>query len=315
MSLYIDNNIKFSHGLNAAIHNECNKVLNEIHKDADENPHYVVHNVRKALKKIRAGLRLFRYTDEKFYKKQNTFFRDEGRRISEVRDASSVIEALDKLITHYHEQLYNNTFNQFKHFLEKRKDGIANEVIHKKRVLDTIEDQLRTKCEAIESWGLEKANGFKGLAPGVKKVYKRGQKAFKETKGSATSPNLHEWRKRVKYLRYQLILLQRIWPPPLKAWQKELHKLSDYLGGDRDLYMLHNVVKNNAGAFKDTQSHQLLSTLIEGHRKQLQQEAILTGEKLYHLDKDTFVSLLAKAWEANDKGNQKNVAGAEAVNV
>jgi CHAD domain-containing protein len=48
----------------------------------------------------------------------------------------------------------------------------------------------------------------------------------------------HEWRKQVKYLRYQLKIVRRSWRTPLDSWRRDLNRLSDLIGLDHDLVEL-----------------------------------------------------------------------------
>lgn len=76
-------------------------------KDQDE----AIHDARVSLKKLRALLRLARakHNDDVFAH-ENTYYRDAGRRLSEVRDTTAMIAAFDKLAEHYVDQLTLNAF-------------------------------------------------------------------------------------------------------------------------------------------------------------------------------------------------------------
>src|SRR4051812_45150108 len=55
-----------------------------------------VHDTRKSLKRLRAAVRLGRDAlGEETYEQENRAFRDTGRRLAGVRDASVLVETLD----------------------------------------------------------------------------------------------------------------------------------------------------------------------------------------------------------------------------
>ena len=71
--------------------------------------------------------------------------------------------------------------------------------------------------------------------------------AFGHARRQPSDENLHEWRKRLKDLLYQLRLLQAAWPTVLGAYVQEAHRLADLLGDDHDLTVLISVLRDSAG--------------------------------------------------------------------
>jgi len=295
MSLKIATEKEFSDGLKEKIKEHCRESLDLLQNQAETDPHEVVHEVRKAFKKIRGCLRLIRDQTD-FYKEENAFFRDEGRRISDIRDATSVIEIFDDVYDRYSDQLYQKTFHKYREHLFSKREEMAKDILKDRGVLKTIEKQLTDKCEDIDQWKID-IQTFEEISPSVERVYQRGRKGYQKTVETESTADFHEWRKRVKYLRYQLDLLNRIWPDFMEAWEDELHDLSDLLGDDHDLYMLGTLVEQEKDRFADRESFELVKSLISFRRSKLQAEALSLGKRLYFLDKETFVSLLGTAWE------------------
>ena len=90
---------------------------------------------------------------------------------------------------------------------------------------------------AVEDWGSTKS-GWKFLAPGLERTYKRGRARFSDVRRDPSPENVHEWRKRVKDLWYHLRLLRDSWPEVLGAVSDQAHELSDLLGDHHDLSVL-----------------------------------------------------------------------------
>jgi hypothetical protein len=85
--------------------------LNDNKADLDE----AVHNARKCMKKIRALLRLVRKgIDPAVHKRENAYYRDISRHLSELRDSAVKIETLKDFIKAWiHEFLRNeDLFNK-----------------------------------------------------------------------------------------------------------------------------------------------------------------------------------------------------------
>ena len=76
------------------------------------------------------------------------------------------------------------------------------------------------------------------MRSGLKAACKKARRALAVARRSATDANLHELRKRVKDLWYDLRLLGGDRPPPIEALTKRLRDLGQKLGDDHDLAML-----------------------------------------------------------------------------
>ena len=290
----IDKNVR------EVLFDHCNKASRIISEHSRENPHETIHEVRKIFKKIRGVLRLVRDTTDQ-YQSWNTFFRDEARKISDIRDTTSMMEAIDLLYDQYGDKLYKNAFSRIRTKLDEIRLRQKNIFLVEENVLQEINERIILKCDDLKKLSIE-IDSFHDVLPGVKRTYKRGRKAFKKAAGTKSPEDFHEWRKRVKYLRYQLRTIYHTWPLIWEAWEDELHDLSDCLGNDRDLFMLQNFLKeypleessqNNEGSDID-----LLNTLIDGHRPMLQYRSLLLGQKLYQLKPGKFISLVEAAWDS-----------------
>ena len=139
--------------------------------------------------------------------------------------------------------------------------------------------------------------GFDALAEGLQKVYKRGRKMSKTVHEEADAESFHEWRKRVKYLRYHLDTLSTTWPPMMNLLEDELHKLTDSLGTDHDLLVLHKLVleshlteKNSFAEFFD---------FVATQRKIHQEQALHLGQKLYYWKPNDFTEWMKHLWNTS----------------
>ena len=66
-----------------------------------------------------------------------------------------------------------------------------------------------------------------------------GGAAKKQTAyGQPTTENFHAWRKRVKYTRFHLQILQPLWPDLMATLAREGDLLADNLGEEHDLALL-----------------------------------------------------------------------------
>jgi CHAD domain-containing protein len=113
------------------------------------------------------------------------------------------------------------------------------------------------------------------------------------TEGAAEC--FHEWRKQVKYLRYQLEFLTPVWPELLRELAEQAHQLADDLGDEHDL----TVLRERAQAHHDTLATDLgiLLALIDGRRLELRAEAVRRGRQLYEEKPRVFAIRLRGYWD------------------
>jgi len=294
----------FSEFLKSSIINSCQSCLTLLADHSESNPHLVVHEVRKSFKKIRALLRLIR-KGHAFYREENYFFRDEARRISEIRDKEAALEALNFIYSQYDRQLYKNVFGGFQDFLDTQRKSVEGKPIHD--ALNEIRNNLKEKYTQIDSWPIQ-VNSFEDIKPNIKRTYQRGVKGLAKSLDTPSTENFHDWRKRIKYLRYQIDLLSAVWPAFLNMLEDELHNLSDLLGTDRDLFLLSRLVEANQEQFNSGDSKYLLIALLNEHRNQMQCQAILLGQKVYNLNKGSFLGLLNKSWNVHQQQNSRTLS-------
>lgn len=228
--LAIEEKEDFNKGLIRIIQELTEEALSYIENADDKNRHEAVHEARKAFKKARAAFRLVRdHTGRSFYKKQNNFYRDLGREISEVRDANSDIETLDLLSEQFEDVLPDDAFPNIYEALYEKRTSLAEKVLDDQNTLEKIAIALKEKLKESETWRFE-VESFKDIRPSIKRVYKRGVKGYEDSLESRKTEDIHDWRKRVKYMRYQLEIISRVWPQVLLVMEDELHDVSDFTG-------------------------------------------------------------------------------------
>lgn len=289
----------------------CSEMVAMIRDRAGKTPHEVVHELRKQMKKMRAVLRLVR-DDTGDYKEWNRFFRDLARTISDVRDAQAHLEALDLLYAQYGENLYKNALDHVRDVLLEHRQELSRKVLQQDEALDHILAELESRCTGLNNLSLEDP-GPELLAKGVRRTYKRGRKAYRISLEAQEPENLHEWRKRVKYLRYELLAIQDVWPAWATTWEDELHRLSDFLGTDRDLFELQEVMEGMGLAKSGEADCQLVLGLTGRHREEMQQHALLLGARLYSQQPAAFRGLIRDAYDASLREKDLAISPAESL--
>jgi CHAD domain-containing protein len=191
-----------------------------------------VHDFRKAMKRWRAFLRLLQ-----------PFLGDEGRRmrleaaalarsLAGARDATTALDALADL-TKRTDALSARSIAT----ITARIDSLR---VAAEGVLLTDETRARTDAvladaeQSIKFWPLA-AIGYKQVATELADGYRRARDAVPRDWMAADAETLHELRKRVVIHRYQMEIIEPLWPRFAQFWVGEAQRLRDRLGHHQDL--------------------------------------------------------------------------------
>ncbi|MEB3210546.1 MAG: CHAD domain-containing protein [Leptolyngbyaceae bacterium] len=256
-----------------------------------------IHDARKHFKKLRALVRLVRdEVGHDAYKRENVCFRDAGRKLSDVRDAEVRVETFDTLVAHYQESIDPELFQGIRHVLVEAYEATRKSEGPSEQDIAAIVSDLEAARTRIQSWGIQ--DDWHALQDSLHRVYKRGYRDFADACENATPEQLHEWRKRVKYLWYHLRILSPIWPKVMKTLKKQTKKLADLLGDDHDLTVLRNFIADDPEAFSDDEQLGVLLALIQRRQLELQTQARFLGQRLYAEKPKAFVARLESYWYA-----------------
>lgn len=285
--------------------------LDQAHAELCESPKRklasAVHETRKSFKRLRATLRLAREAlGEEVYHRENALFRDSGRRLSGVRDASVLIETLDELEKLSGDEVPRGASAKLRERLENERNQTLESLRSDDTALAAVVADIEEARARTAAWTFE-THGFEALEPGLRRIYRRGRKAMRRSQADPTDENLHEWRKRVKDLWHAEQILRSAAPKKMKKRAKRTHVLSDLLGDDHDLAELRLSVEQHADSFDDQMARVAQIAVIDRRRNQLQRQAFALGEKLYRRNPKRFSDAIARGWR-----NRARPATAEA---
>jgi CHAD domain-containing protein len=203
--------------------------------DRQRNSTEAVHDIRKSMKRWRALLRLLEPFLGDDGRRLRIEARDLARSLQSAREPRSVLDALADLGEH-HEALSPRSIATISARLdEMRRAGEA------RTLTDDARAELRMKLQAtvgqIERWPLSQIDG-PAIAERLGDTYGRARKAIPENWQETPAEDLHELRKRVVEHRYQMELVEPLWPKLGKAWISEAQKLRERLGSYQDLAVL-----------------------------------------------------------------------------
>jgi CHAD domain-containing protein len=203
--------------------------------DTKKSDALAVHEYRKAMKRWRALLRLLEPFVGDEARRLRSEARDLARELSGARDAQSAIEALDDLAES------NSTLSaRTVASIRGRLDAIrlsAEAATLNAQVRARLAAALDAAGQTIGTIRLDKLS-FADLARELAKTYQRLREDSPKNWRAAEPDVLHELRRWVVAHRYQMELIEPLWPKFGQLWVAEAQRLRDRLGAFQDLSVL-----------------------------------------------------------------------------
>jgi hypothetical protein len=277
-----------------------------------------VHETRKALKRLRALLRLLEdVIGERAYARESAAVRDAGRRLAGARDSEVIVSTLDGLLERHPRKLGRRaSLARLRGRLVSERELAVERTLGDRATLEEVLGELRAARRRVAAWSLPEQRGLELVEPALRRVYRQGRRRYgraQRGKGDRARA-LHEWRKRVKDLRYAAEMLERRDPdadgsagdrrarerrgPGQRARERERRRatrlrrvarradeLGEVLGEEHDLALLAARIraeKGRDGAVKiGRRTRRTLLKLIERRRRDLRRRALREGAALY----------------------------------
>lgn len=204
-----------------------------------------IHEIRKTMKRIRALLKLFRYAvGLEVYQHENFFFRDISRSISDLRISSVNIKTLNNILkSKKFKEREDNHFILMDKIRVKHHE-LCEEMISKQKIQRSISFLIRSNKQTISKIP-EFTCEFEMLASGLRRMNKRCLVNLQRAMSQPSSENVHNFRKPVKYLWNQMIILRPLWSPAIGQSIRHLDLLGERLGVEHDLAELEHLIFTN----------------------------------------------------------------------
>lgn len=260
-----------------------------------------IHSARKTLKKARATLRLLRAAiSERMFDRENASLRDVARPLSAARDATVLLEALDRLAKLYGGPAKQSIPKAFRRQLAREQARSGSAV--KRRFSQHAKPTRNLRASRRHIVGARvRADGWEQIGAGLCRVYRSGRKAMKQARKTPAPECLHEWRKQAKYLWHQLQLLEPMSPGAIGSLADQMKKLSDYLGDDHDLAVLREKVIAHADQFPAPGGPAALLALIDRCQDRLRARAFFVGRRIYDDPPAKFTERFERYWRRWNK--------------
>ena len=146
-----------------------------------------MHDARKGFKRLRATVRLARGAlGEETYRRENVAFRDAGRCLAGVRDASVLIETLDALEKASGDDLPTDATTKLRAQLKDERKQALESLKADDTLIAAVVDEIDSARTRTAAWTFD-VDGFEAVAPGLRRIYRRGRKAMRRAQKDPTA--------------------------------------------------------------------------------------------------------------------------------
>ena len=246
------------------------------HLASRQSPAKRVHEARKRMKETRAVLRLIRPALGPQFAIENDWFSTAAHGLAAARDATAVIEAVEKLRKDAESAPLKRRFGHVKAVLRRapaESDDLAGRIA-------SLAAELPAAHERINQWPVLE-NRFETIGEGLERVFRDGRRHLEVVRDKPSAEAFHELRKRVKDHWYHARLLSPAWPDVLKPYAEVVGELAHALGDHHDLDVLLRTIAAEPSRFGTEAYLRPVLAAIEDLRKELEKKALRLAQRVY----------------------------------
>jgi len=251
-----------------------------------------VHDLRKALKRWRALLRLLGPPLGEPADQMRAEARELMRALSGARDAQSALDALNDL-RKADVPLSETSMKTMIGRMTAIRDA-AEKTAFSQEMRDRLSRYLDYATLSLDRWPL-RAIDFDTVADSLIATYRRARQLVPDNWPETDAEHLHDLRRRVVEHRHQMDLIEPLWPRLGKVWAEEAQRLRNRLGACQDLAVLTSL----------TAPHQplapwrsRLAPVIEARRAAHLKAAARLAGRLFAEKPKAFHQRIAALWSA-----------------
>jgi CHAD domain-containing protein len=254
-----------------------------------------IHDTRRALKRLRALLRLVRPAlSDATYGREAKRLAGIGRLLADARDQHVMQQTLTKLAERF-DDFPKHVRVELDKLMANGSDrkGARNSSQGRRQALQGLE-QARTFFARIEGNDVT----FDHLTGGLERSYRRARRAFKQAYAHPSDEAFHEWRKAVQQHWRHMQLLSRGWPEEMSGRAAEAKELSRLLGEDHDLHVALAFASKKGKAVLAEKDLAALVTMGRSLQAELREQARPRGARLFAEKADDLTERIQCYWSA-----------------
>jgi CYTH domain-containing protein/CHAD domain-containing protein len=254
----------------------------------------VVHEVRKRCKEVRAVARLVRTALGDDFDRFNANVRSAADELGPIRDAHALLGTFDDLRAttgRTQDGALDLVGEAQRAAAERATESVvaADPRIERARVL------LVDSRKQVKRWKVP--DGHLTLVDGLDTSYRRGRRALRQVAADPTDDGVHEWRKAVKQLWYQIRLIEMSAPSALEPLAHTVDGLAEALGDDHDLAVLIERLREHPDRYGGKATVKHATRLARAQQDDLRRRAFRLAATVYAERPRAFARRMRTYWE------------------
>ena len=251
-----------------------------------------IHEARKALKRVRALLRIGRNgLGEAVFHAENARFREIAARMAPARDRHVLLQTLATLaatappaakgaVARFQNAIAATAGNEPGTVDRTRIAGELDRALHRFKRLRLVPDEFAT------------------ILSGMTRSYRRARKSFAAAYRSGDDEAFHTWRKGVQAYWRHMALLSSAWSDHFEANVAAARALSQLLGEDHDLALLTMALAEHSPGTLSEADTATLEALIRQRQQRLRMAASPRGDLLFSEKPEALSRRIGALWQA-----------------
>ncbi|HUV17854.1 MAG TPA: CHAD domain-containing protein [Ilumatobacteraceae bacterium] len=275
--------------LDGAIEYLARALIDPEHNDLE----VAVHEARKRCKWSRGLARLVQPSLGDDFRWFDRTVRGAANQLSALRDAHAIMATFDALLATEPDDpvLAAARRRQAEISAAATRDAVAS---GDERIATAL-SMLAEARAASSRWKIRRPSNT--IEAGIMATYARGRSALRRVRADPTDEEIHEWRKAVKYLWYQVQLLHDAAPSVLGPLADELDVLSELLGNDHDVAVLVALLDARPGDYGTPGEVAHIRERARRRQDELRTAAVRAGATIYAEPSKSFARRLTRYWK------------------
>jgi len=201
------------------------------------------------------------------------------------------------VVEHFREHIAGQSLADVRAALQENLRAVRKRVLDEHNAFVVVAEAVGQARERVKGW-TDVPNSWSSIGAGLKKTCQKARAAFRDAAADASAVKLHEWRKRVKYLRYQFEIPRPLWPGRLEELAGEADRMGELLGDDHDLVVMRQELTRDPPPVAGDGERELLLALIDRRRAELEQDGLVLGERFFQDKPRELTRQLKWYWKA-----------------
>jgi CHAD domain-containing protein len=237
-----------------------------------------IHESRKSVKKVRAVVALLEQAGARLPRKDRKRLKSAARALSRIRDSAVNVESLNRVRRRYPRQLPEHTYGVLRRALVRarnqqeargKRDGVVSEAA----------ERLAKTRRSAKGWK-SPSLGMSDIVRLLAASYRRSRRAMRRARATGQSATLHDWRKELKTLWYQLRLVKPL-ATGVAPSIAVLKRVETDLGDHHNLVILAATLRACRELHSMRAGLRQIERLTFRMRQQLRQRALTLGHRIH----------------------------------